>query len=81
MLGLVGADCWGEVAWWGNRLAAFLLHPQLGLVQGSAVLSILSTARRASRGAGKLETKERIIRALAQHRVPAGKSSFPYQDP
>lgn len=45
------------------------------------VCSILGTARRASRGAGKLETKERIIRALAQHRVPAGKSSFPYQDP
>lgn len=28
-----------------------------------------------------LETKVRIIRALAQHGGPAGKSSFPFQDP
>lgn len=32
-------------------------------------------------GAGRLETKVRIIKASAQPGVPAGKSSFPCQDP
>lgn len=46
MLGLEGANCWGEVAWWGSRLAASLLHPRLGLVQGSAVLMHLRCCKR-----------------------------------
>lgn len=44
-------------------------------------MCISGTARRGNAGAGKPETKVRVIRASAQQGITASKTSFPCQDP
>lgn len=62
----------------GERVTAALPHPQLGVLEAAQPPG---AAGGASMGAGKLKTKVRVVRAWAQCGVPAGRSSFPCQDP